>query len=137
MKARDLIEASSIEGISRPSHPFHFAGPVDHDRSTPAFNATHRPHCVWKPCRRTVLPFQRDGDCPCNDHNKGQDLSSLHSLPGDHRTLQAFYLRNPSKREVTWAICQVRFVAGRTISSTWRPQPWRLVRLQGGVGVHP
>jgi hypothetical protein len=71
---------------------------VDHGLSTPAFNATHRPH-------RTVLPFHRNSDCPCsrpwNDHNKGQDLSSHHSLPVDDHILQAFNLRNPSSQEVT------------------------------------
>ena len=73
----------------------------DHDHSTPAFNATRRPHCVWKPFRRTGRPFHRGGDRPCDDHNKGQDLSGHHSPPVYHRTLQAFYLP-PSEPEVTW-----------------------------------
>lgn len=102
-KADESKKSSSVGGISRPFRPFHFAW---HDHSTPAFNATRRPRCVWKPCHRNVLAFRRDGDHPggrpCDDHNKGQDLSGHHSLPVDHRTLQAFYLRNPSEREVTW-----------------------------------
>ena len=101
-KADESKKTSSVGGICRPFRPFHFAW---HDHST-SFNATRRPHCVWKPCRQTVLPFRRGGDhpCgrPCDDHNKGQDLSGHHSLPVGHRTLQAFYLHNPSEREVTW-----------------------------------
>jgi hypothetical protein len=105
-RQRKLMKARSPHpsgGISRPFRPFHFAW---HDHSTPAFNATRRPRCVWKPCRRNVLAFRRDGDHPggrpCDDHNNGQDLSGHHSLPVVHRTLQAFYLRIPSEREVTW-----------------------------------
>ena len=111
-EADESKKSSSVGGISRPFRPFHFAWPADHDHSTPAFNATRRPHCVWKPCPRIDLPFRRDGDrlCgrPCDDHNKGQDLSGHHSLPVGHRTLQAFYLRNPSEGEVTWGDDRLR-----------------------------
>ena len=100
-EADESKKTSSVGGTSRPFRPFHFAWPADHDHSTPAFNATRRPHCVWKPCRRTDLPFRRGGARPCDDHNKGQVLSDHHSLPVGHRTLQAFYLRNPSEEE-TW-----------------------------------
>ncbi len=82
---------------------------MDYDQSTPAFNATHYHHCVWKPCHHTVLSFHHDSACPyshpCNDHNKGQDFSSHCSLPVDHCTLQAFYLCNPFKWEVTYLLC--------------------------------
>jgi hypothetical protein len=99
MKARLRPSGGSVAR----SVPFIFVWPADHDHSTPAFNATRRPHCVWKkPFRRTGRPFRRGGDRPCDDHNKGQDLSGHHSPPVDHRTLQVFYLRTPSEPEATW-----------------------------------
>ena len=70
---------------------------MDHDHLTPAFNATHRPHCVWKKSfLRTGRPF-----CHGGDHNKGQDLFGHHTSPVDHCALQAFYLRAPSEPEAT------------------------------------
>jgi hypothetical protein len=101
-EADESKKTSSVGGISRPFRPFLFDWPADHDHSSPAFNAIHRPHCAWKPFRRTGRPFHRGGDRPCDVHNKGQDLSAHHSLPADHRTLQAFFLRTPSEAEATW-----------------------------------
>lgn len=99
MKARLRPSGGSVAR----SVPFIFVWPADHDHSTPAFNATRRPHCVWKkPFLRTGRPFRRGGDPPCDDHNKGQDLFGHHNPPVYHRTLQAFYLRAPSEPEATW-----------------------------------
>ena len=104
MNARRLRPSGGSVARSVPSLSFCLArGPRPLDTR---LNATHRPHCVWKPCPRSVLPFRRDGDHPggrpCDDHNKGQDLFGHHSPPVDHRTLQAFYLHDPSEPEATW-----------------------------------
>ncbi len=124
--------ASSIEGISHPFHPFDFAWPMDHTNRHPPSMPPTVPivlfsHFIAIVIVPAVIPAMITIRVRTSPH---------HSLPVNHHTLQAFYLRNPSKWEVTWANCQVCIVAGRTISSARRLQPWCWVWLQGGVGVH-